>query len=429
MKFYFFIIIFILNFNSILANELIFYVESSLKNNLRLNAERISLKASKENLNISRSEFLPSVSLSGSTSSTQSTNKVSQSGSSLPDSSSDTETTTLSVDQKIFQGFQGYNSVKKSKLELERKNFELRNIEQEIILSSASSYLDLIYKNQNKKFNLENVDLFKRQVESDSARMQKGEITLTDLAQSESSLAGANAKLISADTELLAAKKDFERITRAQVPEENTFKVELKFNLPKSLNEALNIAKIKNPSILIANLNYKISEKNFSIEKASISPSASINYSKSKNDDYSSSIDEVDEETVKATVTWPLIKGGKNISSIKKAKLNKQRNKLLLEDTINQVDTETANTWSLYQSAESILLANKAQLRAAEIANEGISLEYDSGNTRTTLEVIQSKKLLLEARILKAKADRDFVISKLKLLAHLGKLNLNNIKK
>ena len=68
-------------------------------------------------------------------------------------------------------------------------------------------------------------------------------------------------------------------------------------------------------------MDYQIAEKDLNIEKAKLSPSASINYSKSENKDYSSTIDEKDEETVKATITWPIIKGGENISSIKKSSL------------------------------------------------------------------------------------------------------------
>ena len=68
-------------------------------------------------------------------------------------------------------------------------------------------------------------------------------------------------------------------------------------------------------------------------------------------------------------------------------------------------------------------------MKAAEIANEGISLEYDSGKTRTTLELIQSRTLLLDARISNAIAERDFIISKYKLLDQIGRLSLENIKK
>ena len=85
--------------------------------------------------------------------------------------------------------------------------------------------------------------------------------------------------------------------------------------------------------------------------------------------------------------------------------------------------TETSVFWSKFQSSKSVLDATRSQLKAAEIANEGISLEYDSGNTRTTLEVIQSRSLLLESRIASAKAERDFIISQFELARQLGTLS------
>ena len=141
----------------------------------------------------------------------------------------------------------------------------------------------------------------------------------------------------------------------------------------------------------------------------------------------SSTIDKLDQEIVKATITWPIIKGGENISSIKKSSLSKQRSLLLAKDVENKVTTNTTNQWANYQSLQSVLRATEAQLKAAEIANEGITLEYDSGNTRTTLEVIQSASLLLDARISYAKAERDFIASKFELSFQLGTLSLDSV--
>ena len=408
-------------------NHIQFFINSALKNNLKLNAERKNQKSIEQNINISRSEFLPSISLSGDQSSSQSTNRTNQSGSSLSDTNRDTETTTISIDQKIFQGFKGYNSLKKSELEFRQADFKLKQTEQQTILDTISAYFDFIFKIKNEEFNLSNVNLFERQVESDSARLQKGEITLTDLAQSESSLAGANANLIKAKTELLASKTNFERVIREKAPNSINRNERVGIDLPRTLNEAIKIAKLNNADLLIAKLDYQIAEKELNIEKAKLSPSASINYSKSENKDYSSTIDELDQETVKATITWPIIKGGENISSIKKSSLKKQSTLLLSKDAENRVITETTNAWSKYQSSESVLIATEAQLKAAEIANEGITLEYDSGNTRTTLEVIQSRSLLLDARIAFAKAERDFTISKFELAFKLGTLSSDSI--
>ena len=416
---YFIILALIFKFNILSAeNNVLFFVESALQNNPKINAERENLKAIKQNESISRSEFLPSLTISGSQSSTETSNIIDQSGAASGDS----------IDQKIFQGFQGYNNFKKSRLEFEKAKNEFKQVEQDTILNSVSSYYDLIFKNKSKDFNLTNVDLFERQVESDRSRLQKGEISLTDLAQSESSLAGAQAAFIKADSEYLSAIAEFERINRTSAPKDLVDNLEVSFIMPKSLSEALKLAYSNNPSLLIARINLAISEKELNVEKAKLSPSASLNYSKTENKDLSSTVDEDEQETVKATVSWPIIQGGKNFSSIKKFKHKKEKNALLLEDKENEIKTQTSTYWSFFQSAEGVLASTEAQLKAAEIANEGITLEYDSGNTRTTLDVIQSRSLLLEARISNAKAKKDFIISKLKLLSQVGSLDLKAFK-
>ena len=405
-------------------DNLKFYIEKALKNNFKLKAERQSLESAKQSKNISRSEFLPSITLSGEQSSSTSTNRTNKNGANLSDTNSDSEIKTLSVEQKIFSGFKGLNTFKKSELETEKAKLFLQRAEQQTILDAASAYYDLVFKSENEIFNLSNISLFERQVESDNARIQKGEITLTDLAQSESSLAGANANLIKAQTEFLASQTNFERTTREKVPNVKDLNKKTVLILPNTLKESLALANFNNLDLLISEIEYEIAIKDLNIERARFSPSASINYSKSENKDFSSTIDDLDKESVKATVTWPIIKGGENISSIKKSSFNKQRFQLILQDMKNKIIAETSNSWSKYQSSKSVLQATRSQLKAAEIANEGITLEYDSGNTRTTLEVIQSRSLLLDSRIAFAKAERDFIVSQFELAKQIGSLSI-----
>jgi len=250
MKFTIFFLLIIFNANVLFAAQFLTYLESAYKNNPVLNASRANYKAIKENINISISEYLPSVSISGSQNSQNNSNRTSQTGGPLPDSSNTTSIQSVSVEQKIFQGFQGYNSIKKSQLETSQAKLQLKNTEQQILLQSATAYYDLVYKIKNTQFNSSNIDLFERQVESDSSRLQKGEITLTDLAQSESSLAGANAKFIAAETELLTAKSNFERIIRLPAPDrvvKDSFTESVILKFPPDLDAAFIFPKKNNP--------------------------------------------------------------------------------------------------------------------------------------------------------------------------------------
>jgi len=429
MKKYILIILLFFYSNYLQAQDnLKFYIKKALANNLQLNAERKNFESVKQSKNISRGEFLPNITLSGDQTSTTSTNRTNQSGEILSDSNLDSESKKISVDQKIFSGFKGLNTFKKTELETQKANLSLKEVEHQTILDATSAYFDLIFKSKSEEFNLSNVNLFERQVDSDSARLQKGEITLTDLAQSESSLAGARADLIKSKTELLVSETNFERVTREKTPDTKNLNEKTYITLPNTLKESIELASLNNIELLSSKLDYEIAVKDLQIERARLSPSASINYSKSENNDFSSTIDEIDQETVKATITWPIIKGGENISSIKKSSYNKQRFQLILKDTKNRINTEISNAWSKYQSFKSVLEATKAQLKAAEIANEGITLEYDSGNTRTALELIQSRSLLLDARIAFAKSERDFIISQFELAKQIGTLSIKSIK-
>tara|TARA_B100000579_G_scaffold433348_1_gene451929 strand:- start:776 stop:2062 length:1287 start_codon:yes stop_codon:yes gene_type:complete len=427
MKKFVIVFIFCLLTNNLSAQDLIKTLSDAFKNNTKLNAERASLNASRQDVNISRGDFLPSITLSGDKATQKNTNRTNTQGTSLLDSSATPETRSVLVEQKIFGGFGNYNNLKRSKLKLEYAKLELNKLEQEILLNAAEAYYNLGYNFKNFEFNQSNVELFERQVESDRSRLERGEISLTDFAQSESSLAGAQAKLITASNELVSGKKNFQKIIGSRAPEE----IDLNFlpilKIPTNLQTATSIAEQINPRLNLAQIDFEIAKKDLFVARGDLAPSASISYSIKKNEDLSSTVDESEQEEVKATVKWPLFKGGKNFSTVKKARFKMKEKELILKDVFSQVQIDTANAWTTYSSSKGVLDATESQLKAAEIANEGITLEYDTGNERTILEVIQSRTLLLDARTSFARAQKNFAIAQFNLLASIGDLYLDNI--
>ena len=122
-----------------------------------------------------------------------------------------------------------------------------------------------------------------------------------------------------------------------------------------------------------------------------------------------------------------LFSGGSNTFNLRKYKEIKNQKKLLFEDSQKNAKTEVANAWSSYQSSKGVLESIRSQVKAAEIANEGITLEYESGNSRTTLEVIQSRSILLDSRINLATSERNFLISQFSLLSSIGRLTAKKL--
>ena len=202
--------------------------------------------------------------------------------------------------------------------------------------------------------------------------------------------------------------------------------------MPESLASSYAISKAENPDLQIAILEYEKSKLDLTIAGSELSPSASLSYKIADQDDISATVQEKTQTTVKATATWPLFSGGKNAFKYRQFQEIKNQKELLLEDIKKTTETEVqANAWSSYQSSKSVLDSIVSQVKAAEIANEGITLEYESGNSRTTLEVIQSRSILLNSRINLATSERNFLISQFNLLSATGKLTANqlNLKK
>ena len=174
MKKFLILLIFFLPNSNLNAQDLLNTLSDAFKNNSKLNAERASLNAEKQDVNISIGEFLPSVTLSGDAATQKDTNRKNQSGASLQDTEFTPENRSILIEQKIFDGFSNYNNLAKSKLEFEYAKFKLNKLEQEVILSAAKAYYNLGYNFKNLEFNQSNVELFERQIESDRSRLERG---------------------------------------------------------------------------------------------------------------------------------------------------------------------------------------------------------------------------------------------------------------
>ena len=396
------------------------------KNNPELNAQRENISVSKQNLNISKSEFLPSITVSGSKSSEETTKLTDQNGSDARIGDRNPETKSIKIEQKIFQGFGGIADYKKSKIGLVLADAKLLQTEQKTLLKAVEAFSGLIFANEKFSINKRNVSLSERQVETDRIRVDRGQVSIADLAQSESSLAEAQAKFIQAKNDVITAKLNYENIIG---PIQDSFDLNKDINLdlkiPLNLENAIQLSKNNNPDLIIAKLEYEQSEKDVQIAKSDLSPSATLSFETKETDDLSASYDQQDKETVQATITWPIFSGGKNYAGLGKSKNLRNRKKLLLDNAIKVNDTNVASAWSNMKSNGSLLESVKLQVKAAEIANEGITAEYESGKGRSTLDVIQSNSILLNSKISLANSEREYLLSQFKLLQSVGILSAN----
>jgi len=415
------------NFSNASAVTLYDALNQTYQNNIQLNAERENLKASEEDINISKADYKPSLTLSGSKSKENTNKLTNQSGGDATISDVDPFTTSIKLEQTILDFGRGLTLEKNiTGLDLAKAKFLKK--EQNVLHSAIDAYSSLILAREKHDINKKNLNLLNRQVENDKIRLDRGQITITDLAQSESSLAGAQAQFTQAKSDLLIAKLTYENII-GKIADPNQLKKnsDAIVNIPPTLNEAINLSKQNNPDIKIAKFDLAQSEKDLAISKSDLAPTASLSLERSYADDVSSTIDEKEKDILKATVSWPFYSGGKKRSTINKNSNLTTRKRLLLDDVIRTNETHVASAWSSLESSESFLNSVKAQVRAAQIANDGIVAEYERGS-RTTLDVIQSNALLLSAQISLASSEKNYLMAQYNLLKAVGLLNSQYLK-
>ena len=402
-------------------------LNQTYQNNIQLNAERENIKASEEDINISKADYKPTLTLSGSKS-VENTNKLTnQSGGDASSSDADPFTTSIKLEQTIIDYGRDL-SLEKNLIGLDLAKAKLIKKEQDILYDAIEVFTNLILAREKLTINRKNLNLLNRQLENDKIRLDRGQITITDLAQTESSVAGAQAQFTQAKSELVISKLNYENIIgKIDNPKSLRKNSNSIVSIPKSLDEAINLSKQNNPDIKIANFDVIQSEKDLAIAESDLKPTASLSLEKSYADDLSSTIDRKDKDILKATVSWPFYSGGKKKSTINKNTNLTARKRLLLDDVIRTNDTNVASAWSSLESSKSFLNSVKVQVRAAQIANEGIAAEYDRGS-RTTLDVIQSNSLLLSAQISLADSQRNYLMAQYNLLKVSGLLNSQYLK-
>ena len=402
-------------------------LNETYKNNTQLNAERENIKAAEEDINISQADYLPSVSLNGSKSFENTNEITTQGGADASVSDVNPLSSSIKLEQTLFDQGRDFTH-QKNIVGLDLAKAKLVKKEQDILYSAIDAYTGLILAREKLNINRRNLNLLIRQVETDKVRLDRGQITITDLSQSESSLAEAQAQFTQSTSDLLISKLNYENII-GKVDDPTKLKKSLNsiVGIPGSLSKAISLSKENNPDIKIAELELTQSEKDIEISEADLKPTATLSLERSYTYDLSSTYDEREKDVLKATVSWPFYSGGKKRSKINKSSNITSRKRLLLEDAIKTNETNVSSAWSSLEASKGFLNSVRAQVRAAKIANEGISAEYERGS-RTTLDVIQSNSLLLSAQISLANSERNYLLSQYSLLKAAGLLNKEYLK-
>ena len=399
-------------------------LKSSLINNLEIKLEKNNSLVAKESVNQSISSYFPSIILQGSISESEVTNVKSQSG--ILSSGYDLEpsSASITISQNIFNGFANYYSLIKSKTDLKSQNLIYENKKQEIILATLESYYNVILAEKNFVSFKDNFTAIKKRYNSAQAEFEAGILSKTDVAFAKTRMSAAKIALINSDINYEKAKNIFRDITGVEAKD-------LKFQSIKSkeiFEKEQFIENVKSGSfaIRLATLDVKSKNASTGIARSSLLPKISLNASQTEYYDYSSTVDQFDNETINATVTWQIFNSGSSLSKVRQAEKFKNSsyiNQLMvIRDTLNKANF----SHSQYVISSETVDAAKIALESAEFAYNGTVIEQEVGE-RTLLDVLDARQQLLNSEIDLFKEQRNEQIIEARLLYLKGDLVVDKL--
>ena len=399
-------------------------LKSSLINNLEIKLEKNNSLVAKESVNQSISSYFPSIILQGSISESEVTNVKSQSG--ILSSGYDLEpsSASITISQNIFNGFANYYSLIKSKTDLKSQNLIYENKKQEIILATLESYYNVILAEKNFVSFKENFTAINKRYNSAQAEFEAGILSKTDVAFAKTRMSAAKIALINSDINYEKAKNIFRDITGVEAKD-------LKFQSIKSkeiFEKEQFIENVKSGSfaIRLATLDVKSKNASTGIARSSILPKISLSASQTEYYDYSSTVDQFDNETINATVTWQIFNSGSSLSKVRQAEKFKNSsyiNQLMvIRDTLNRANF----SHSQYVISSETVDAAKIALESAEFAYNGTVIEQEVGE-RTLLDVLDARQQLLNSEIDLFKEQRNEQIIEARLLYLKGDLVVDKL--
>lgn len=416
-------------FSSPARAETIFEALSeTYKSNPTLQGQRAYLRSVDENVAIAKSGYRPTIALTAGYTDANGQTKNSQVGMNN-DNDGDTTSVGAKISQPLFNGFQTMNSVKAADSKVKAEQNNLFSTEQSVFLSAATAYLDVLQNEAIVELQKNNEKLLKKRLDETIQRFNVGEVTRTDVSQARARHSKAVSDRIASEGTLAASKAVYAQII-GHGPENLKEPKTITEMLPLSLDEAMNFAMGNNYSIKTAKNNFNAASYTVAYNNGALLPSVSLDgvAAKVHNDlDSTPGTNKTDNLEIGVNMTVPLYTAGKTRAQIRQSKYQKWQAQEQLLETERSVRALVESAWEYMESKDSKIKSIIDQVKANEIALEGVQKEEALGN-RTILDVLDAYQELLNSNVEEVKARRDYYVSGMNLLLSMGKLTAEDLK-
>ncbi len=392
------------------------------QNNPNLKAAREDLHATNESLSQAYSGWLPSLFASYERSRENEKRGAGAQEQNTPHSRS------LTLSQQIFNGGETMAQIGRAQEQINAGRERLKRIEQQTLAATVSTYMEVVRAKEVLKLSTNNEKVLGEQLDAAQQRFKLGEATKTDVAQAESRLARGKSDRIDAEGALISAKAGLLRVLGADMTITDAIATPAQRPiLPKTLDEALDIALKFNPTLREAQFSRQVAQKDISITKARILPDVSVVGDVSREEHLSTSTgSSAESESVALRVSVPLYQSGAEYSRVRQAKKTAWSAEEQVQDIRNATIENVTKAWEDVQTSRAIILSRKAAVEAANTALDGVREEREVGS-RTTLDVLDAEQESFIAQVNLVSAERDEVIASYNLLSTTGQLTAKSL--
>lgn len=403
------------------------------QNNPSLNAQRAALRATDETVPQALSGYRPKISITANGGYNYA-NTVIPNGNPLPPGTpafSQTAQTYASggvgavATQTVFDGFQTPNRVRQAENQVEGARETLRVTEQQVLLDAATAYMNLLRDKAILDLNQRNVEVLTDQLQQTRTRFRVGEVTRTDIAQSESRLAGGRAALLGAQSNYATSQANYRRVIGIAAGKLAPG-TPVDHLSPSTLSAAITAGEQRNPSVLAAMYGVNIAELAVKINEGSLYPNLTVSASVSQNVNPQYNVSRQFLAGVVGQLTIPIYQGGAEYAAIRQSKETVGQQRLNLDVNRDQARATVVQSWSQLGASKAQIEAATAQVHAAATALDGVRQEAHLGE-RTTLDVLNAQQELVNARVALVTAQHDRVVASYTLLAAVGGLSIERL--
>ncbi|MBJ7402307.1 MAG: TolC family outer membrane protein [Bradyrhizobium sp.] len=390
------------------------------QNNPQLNAQRAQVRSTDENVPQALSGYRPRVSLSASggyqySDFKSATNSDPINGPGIPRSVG------ITASQTLYNGNQTANRTRAAESQVSGAREALRSLDQSVLLQAATVYMDYLRDAATLEVQRSNVRVLEQTLKQTRDRFNVGEVTRTDVAQSEAQLAAGRTQALTAEANLTTTRANFRRIIGNEPTNLAPGSPVDRF-LPSTLASAIELGLIEHPNVTAAMFGIDVNFLQVKVAEGALLPTVTLQASATQSYEQSLIQYRAFNAAAVAQISVPIYQGGSEYSLIRQSKENLAQQRLNLETTRDQTRATVVQWWGSLQATKAQVQSAQAQVTASEIALNGVREEAKAGQ-RTTLDVLNAQQALVNARVALVTAQHDRVVASYNVLAAVGRLS------